>query len=88
MIITTTANMCNLGLVFRAIRADRDSKRPTVNNLRTVGSLETYRELTIGQFRDRLQQARLQAFCLDRVPTKRGQPKTTIATCDEGVVTL
>jgi hypothetical protein len=83
--IVTTADMCNLGLVFRAIRS---SHLPNAAQLRTVGSLETYRELTLGQFRDRLQKARLNAFCLGRVPTKRGTPRTSKASCDEEIVTL
>ena len=86
--IVTTADMCDFGLVFRAIRTDRASKRPMIHQLRTVGSLETYRDLTLGQFRDRLNQARLNAFCLGRVPTERGMPKTSRATCDEEIVSL
>lgn len=83
--ILTTDDMCDFNLVFSAVRS---SHLPTVTQLRAVGSLETYRELTLAQFRQRMQQARLEAFCLGRVPTKRGTPKTTIATCDEEIVTL
>lgn len=86
--ITTAADMSDLGKLFVAIRADRASKRPRVRDLSRVGSLETYRELTLGQFRDRLQQARLQAFCMGRAPTERGMPRTSKATCDEEIVTL
>ena len=83
--ITTTADMTDLGKLFAAIRA---LHLPGATQLRAVGSLETYRELTLGQFRDRLNQARLNAFCLGRVPTERGMPKTSRATCDEEIVSL
>jgi hypothetical protein len=77
--IITTADMCHLDRVFRGIRSARNESRPTVRAMARIGSLETFRELTVAQTRERLQQERLRLFCLGNVPTKRGQPNTTIA---------
>jgi hypothetical protein len=81
--IVTTSDMCHLDRVFRGIRAARTKRRPTVHVLARVGSLETFQELTLAQTRERLQTERLRLFCLGNVPTRRGQPNTTITDPDD-----
>lgn len=95
--LITTSDMCDLGLVFRAVRS---SHLPSATQLRAVGSLETYREIS-GHAR-RLprtrveramvaalsQDARLRELCMGNVPQFLGMPQTSIATTDGEIVSL
>lgn len=61
----------SLSGLFKLIR---DSRRPTVDDLESVTPLTT------------LRLAGLRAMCLGTVPTREGQPRTTIATDESQVL--